>query len=807
MVSTLMKKSFRDLSRKKGRSIFTIITIALGVAGMGLFGVMPLMDQAVLDEIDDANMYNVLLEVEDVELNSTNSEELSEMENVEAFEARTVYFTRIYVGDRRDDAMFVGIEDFLNQEVDVVEKDSGIWPGLNQVLTDSNNAENNVFSNGTGKTVRIIKSDGSEVDLPIVGTAHGLIYSVSTGEGTAVFYTDIATVRELGNLTGYNVLSFRLENTDEKDSDRTIEEIRDYLTNEDEENLETPVVAFSNLPEVREEGTWPGKDMLSGFMSLFFVITILALLCSVFLISNTMNTIVSEQTQDIASMKAIGGTGRQVMGAYLTTSFIMGSIGALIGAFCGLMITHVFVSFLADMLTITTDFRIHFLTFFLSILSGVGITVAASVPALRKALKFTVREGLDSHGITSTYGTSGLDKMLMRAPNLPRTIQMGMRNIGRKKGRSISTMLQVALAVGALLGILAVNYSLSVAVEKEYGKFTSDIMITGQEGGSKPLTEDLVDFFDSNENLSGKVTMVEPFVLTDMRSEDDNQLFGLGLIYNTEALKYEENMVKGRWFTEEDDAADAPGTVVITEVLVNKEGVKIGETVTFMTATGEKDFKVIGIIDSLMMNGLTQYFSYNNLKEALQKNDTVTGFYIKTASSRHSDIDKVSTLIEDEMIAEGYMVQNEIMYVTEEQNQQNNQQIAMLMGLLGSLIVLITLIGLMNTLTMNILERTKEIGILRCIGSRAMDIRMIFGSEGFVMGLLGWVIGIPLGFLIGRVIWEMILRMLDVEAPYLYIVKYTLWVLLVTVGLTILIVQFPIRRAVRMKPGNALRYE
>ena len=807
MVSTLMTKSFRDLSKKKGRTIGTIITIAIGVASMGLFGVMPLMDQVVLDEIDEANTYNVLLNVEDVVLDSNNTRDLRETDNVEAFEARTIYFTRIYVGERRDDAVFIGVEDFSDQEVDVVIKDSGVWPGLSQVMTDSNNADNNVFSGGVGENVKVIRSDGLEVDLPIVGTGHALIYSSDTTNGMAVFYTNTETVRELSNLTGYNVLSFRLENSKEEETDATIEVIRDYLTNKNEENLETPVVAFSNLPEIREEGTWPGKEMLEGIMNLFFVITILALLCSVFLISNTMHTIVSEQTQDIASMKAIGGTGGQVMRSYLTTSFLMGAAGALIGAVIGIIITKLFVSLLAGMLTIETGFMIHYPTFVISIIAGIALTVLASVPALRKALKFTVREGLDSHGITSTYGTSKIDKLLLRVPNIPRSIQIGLRNIGRKKGRSISTLLQVALAVGALLGILAVNYSLYVAVEKEYGKFSSDIMITGQEGGGKPLTEDLVEFFDSNENLSGKITLAEPFILTDMKSSEDNQIFGLGLMHETEALKYQENLVKGDWFTAEDEEPGAPGVVVVTEVLVKKEGVKIGETVTFMTATGPQEFEVIGVIDSLMMNGMTQFFPYGNLKEVLQKNNTVTGFYIKSVSSDHNDIDKTSRLIEDELMAKGYMVRNEIMYVAEEQNQQNNQQIAYLMGLLGSLIVLITLIGLMNTLTMNILERTKEIGILRCIGSRAMDIRIVFGSEGFILGLMGWVVGIPTGFIIGRVIWEMLLRMLDVDAPYLYRISYTLWVLLITIIMTLIIIQFPLRRAARMKPGDALRYQ
>ncbi len=486
VVSTLMRKSLRDLSTKKGRTFFTILTIALGVASMGLFAVMPLVDQAVLDEIDDANIYNIQLELSDVNLTEENKLELASIHNVEGFEARTVYFTRIYVGERRDDAVFIGIDDFQEQEVDVVKKDSGDDPGVGTVLTDTGNAKNDIFDGKKGDPVRAITFDGSETELQVSGEGHNILYSAGD-EGYAVFYTDVGTVRDMGNLSGYNLLSFTLEDSGETSSEKTIEDIRDYLT--DPEEMDEPVVAFSNLPEVREDGNWPGKEMLSGVMSLFFVITILALLCSVFLISNTMHTIVSEQTQDIASMKAIGGTGRQVMKSYLITSSIMGSIGALAGAICGLFITQLFVSFLANMLTFTASFKIHFLTFFGSILAGIGITVLASMPALRKALKFTVREGLDSHGITSTYGASKLDKMLMRAPWLPRTVQMGMRNIGRKKGRSISTLLQVALAVGALLGILAVNYALYVAVEKEYGKFSSDIVVVAQEGGSKTLTK------------------------------------------------------------------------------------------------------------------------------------------------------------------------------------------------------------------------------------------------------------------------------------------------------------------------------
>lgn len=55
------------------------------------------------------------------------------------------------------------------------------------------------------------------------------------------------------------------------------------------------------------------------------------------------------------------------------------------------------------------------------------------------------------------------------------------------------------------------------------------------------------------------------------------------------------------------------------------------------------------------------------------------------------------------------------------------------------------MVALINTVTMVVLERTREIGILRCIGAHARDIRRIFATEGMTVALAGWLVGIPLG--------------------------------------------------------------
>ena len=70
--------------------------------------------------------------------------------------------------------------------------------------------------------------------------------------------------------------------------------------------------------------------------------------------------------------------------------------------------------------------------------------------------------------------------------------------------------------------------------------------------------------------------------------------------------------------------------------------------------------------------------------------------------------------------------------------------------MLGLLVVAISMAGLANALTMSVLERIREIGILRSIGARARDIRGIFATEILNLAVTGWLIAIPLGYLLGR---------------------------------------------------------
>ena len=114
----------------------------------------------------------------------------------------------------------------------------------------------------------------------------------------------------------------------------------------------------------------------------------------------------------------------------------------------------------------------------------------------------------------------------------------------------------------------------------------------------------------------------------------------------------------------------------------------------------------------------------------------------------------MTTRLEDTLTAAGYQVATEIEYVDEADNVATNRSITTSIAVLGFLIVAISMVGLANAITMNVIERTREIGILRCVGARARDVRRIFATEGVAIAVGGWLLGIPVGYLLDRfLVW------------------------------------------------------
>ena len=117
------------------------------------------------------------------------------------------------------------------------------------------------------------------------------------------------------------------------------------------------------------------------------------------------------------------------------------------------------------------------------------------------------------------------------------------------------------------------------------------------------------------------------------------------------------------------------------------------------------------------------------------------------------------------------------------------------------------MVGLANAITTSIIERTREIGVLRCIGARARDVRRIFATEGVTLALAGWLLGIPSATLLDRVLVWLVWEVVDVRHPgRLPALERRLSPWPARSCSRSCHAALPIRRAVRLRPGDALRY-
>jgi ABC-type antimicrobial peptide transport system permease subunit len=182
-------------------------------------------------------------------------------------------------------------------------------------------------------------------------------------------------------------------------------------------------------------------------------------------------------------------------------------------------------------------------------------------------------------------------------------------------------------------------------------------------------------------------------------------------------------------------------------------------------------------------------------------------YWVQTTSHEHAFVDRTTGLVEARLNAGGYAISTQIVHVMLADEVASGRTLTTSVLVLGFLIVMISMVGLVNALTMSVLERTREIGILRCIGARARDIRRIFASETVVLATLGWLLGIPLGVALNLLLVWMTQRIVHVEVPF----TFPLWnvgvALAGTIALALLVTLVPIRRAVRYRPGEALRYQ
>jgi putative ABC transport system permease protein len=194
------------------------------------------------------------------------------------------------------------------------------------------------------------------------------------------------------------------------------------------------------------------------------------------------------------------------------------------------------------------------------------------------------------------------------------------------------------------------------------------------------------------------------------------------------------------------------------------------------------------------------------LQSALRSPGEINNYGIRTTTQDHATIDRITARVEDALAAGGNQSTTMERYVQKRDDIAANAGLTSSVTVLGLLIVAISLVGLVNAITMGMIARTREIGMLRCVGARARDVRRIFTVEGLTVAVLGWLIGVPLGWAMAHGLVSLTASLVKVDIGFVFPTAGLVITLVGTVVLALLVLLARVRRAIHLKPGDALRY-
>lgn len=790
MLTASLRKSTTDLTRRRARTFLSVLTLALAVASISFFAIPTLIDRAMQQEVREGRLADLRLAMRPVELTDDQLAALAALPNVAAVEPRAGFDVRVLVGERRAPARVVGVRDFSRQGVDVVRVESGVFPGPGEMLADVQDANVGVYEGRAGDTLSVLAAGAVPIPYGVTGRGRSLPGGEAVqDENVIVLYVPMATVAALGGDKGYSELALRLDDPSPRQAADTAEAVRRYL-------VTVPGFGgFVNLPEIRAPGDWPGKADTETFAKLLGVITVLALLSAIVLIANTMSTLVAEQTREIGIMRALGARRRQVALVYLRTASLLGGLGAVVGVVLGSLLANLLAGYFGAMFwAVDVGFGVDNLVLLASALAGLAAPPLAALPAIRRGLRVDLSEALEASG-SALGAQGGADRALRRVTFLPRATQIGLRNVARRSRRSVATALIVALAVGNLLAVLAMARAATETSRAAWADHLEDVELS--TGGRAPFDERARDAIRSTPGVS----RAQP-VLKNKVELAGSEAF-IWAVEHDPLFRY--RITDGRWF-DDGEAAAGERVAVIERNIAQLKGIEVGERVTLATAGGPAEFRIVGIAGNQQEDGTALFVPITTARAILGRTADAGAYWIKMGSSDEAFVDRTTSALEDRLAALGYEVTSEIRYVALRDEVAANRSLTTSIAVLGFVIVAISMVGLANAITTNVLERTREIGVLRSIGARAGDVRRIFTTEGMALALAGWIVGIPLGYGLARSLVWLVWEFVEVRLPVVFPPWNVLIALGGTVTLALVVLHFPVRRAVRFRPGDALRH-
>jgi putative ABC transport system permease protein len=796
---TRFLKVFRDLRIDSPKNMMLGTAIAIGVLSVGTI----LGAYAVLTREMARNYLGTLPAAMTIKVEGEIAPDLvagvRRLEGVADAERHATLLGRMKIGDDWFPMLFFVIDDFRDMRTNRFTRLSGAWPPPTGTMLIERTARITMKAD-QGRSVTAKTPFGPPRAIPISGIVHdpGLAPAWQEQEGYA--YVTLETVCALGERAGFDELRIRLKNR--RASMQQVEaasgsiarfvQSRGYLVHE------------VQIPPPRMH---PHQNQMRAILTLFLVFAFATLILSAILVATSLATLMTRQLREIGVMKAVGARSMQIASMYLVSQGIIATAATVVAVPLSKHTAALMIDKIGTILNLRIDdASIPLWVSVIQSISGLLVPIlVATIPVWRGSV-ITVREALISYGVSGTQFGGGL---VARLKLFGSASALAFRNVFRQRARL--TMSLALLASGGALFMTALNVSKAWEVNLQkifrFRHYDVDIRLNEPLPASRTSASigriAGVKSVETWQFFPASFTRDVPYDVAHVYPDKGHGSFViLGVPPDTRLVSFP--LLAGRWL----GAASAPEIVLNHTARAQAPQLRIGETVRLNVEDRVTEWTLVGFVEDLGSTGAAAYVPADALARATSLDPGTTNMIRVALEDR--GLQSVLRKTRDVEAALGPGAHINLSLPMSLIKNAIAEHMAVLVTSLLALSVLMAIVagfGLAATMSMGVLERTRELGVMRAIGATPAVTARVVVTEGFAISAISLVLALVLGGALssymGRLIGTMAFKTpLPMTISALGV---GLWISILLIG-SAAATALPAHRASRMTVREALAY-
>lgn len=787
-----MKKIFRDLWENRGRTILTIVAMIVGIVGVGAV----LCAYSILLRELDANYMVTDPASASLYLDRIDQyllEEVKHLPDVKEVEARGFYRGRFEIGpDQWKTLWLFVIQDFNQPRLNKLTLNNNTQPPktgeilLEKLAFGVANAE-------TGDSRYVVIPGHPKIKLHITGSVHDRGEAPAWMENLVYGYITPDTLEMLGE-TSLNELNIIV--ADHYFNRDHVKQVAQKI----KEVAENMGYQVSHI-KVPVPGEHPHATQLASLLFILQVFGFLALALSSIIVINLISAMLAQQIRQIGVMKAIGARTSQIIIMYLGKVLFLGVIALIIGIPLALFFARMYSEFAATMLNfLIMDDSVPIAVFVVIIGIGLLLPVLSALYPIYQGSRNTVKEALSDYGISGgSLKINPLFLVLTKIKGLSRPLLLSIRNTFRKRGRVILTIGTLAVGGSTFIAAFNIGASITRTIEVIGETLPFDIEMSLARPVAQETVQDILTDIEGIRSFEG---WGEAWGLRMHPDGPTGEFFPvLAPRKNTNLFK--PQIIEGRWLSSKEK-----NEIVLSHMLVSLEkDLHLGAEMIMRIGNTNVIWKIVGIVQQI--GPPVAFVTYDDLADLTGQQGMVKHLRI-VATEKDEKAQLVLTQQIEKAFSEAGVVIAKQFNVKEYRKALEDHFLIIVsfLMIMAVLIIIVGGLGLMTTMSIQVIERTREIGVMRAIGASSHAIMQMIQMEGLVIGLVSWfvaiVIALPVSYQVGNIFGNIFFK-----APLNFVIApFSIWIWLgLLVVFSFLAGLFPGIKAVRLSVRDSLAYE